>query len=82
LTKERAVLLQIYSWKLFLAYPELFEPKGKYKAITFVGNKLVQSKKYCSSDKKKMACSREDESLLYFIIDDHNERKMTSSIPF
>lgn len=65
-----------------MAKPKLLESKGKCKAIAFVDNKLVRSRKDCRSDKGKMACSREDEFLPYFIIEDHNERKMTSSIPF
>lgn len=66
--------------KLLLANPELLESMRKFKATAFV-DKLFQSRKGCRSDKQKMACSRDDEFLPYFIIEDHNERKMTSSIP-
>lgn len=72
----------IYRRKLLLANPEFLELKGKCKAIAFIDNKSVQSKKDGRSDKEKRACSRKDEFLPYFIIGNHSERKMTSSVPF
>lgn len=66
----------------FWPNPEFLESKGKYKAMAFVDNKLVQSRKDCRSDKGEMMCTGEDELTPYFIIEDHTRRKMAPLLLF